>query len=43
MAEYDPNIDFEPGKLQLGIAVFTGFAFLVVAAIVLDWLPAASA
>lgn len=41
MASYDPNTEFEPGKLQFGILIFTALAFLVVATIVLDWIPAA--
>lgn len=41
MASYDPNTEFEPGKLQMGIAIFTALAFTVVAIIVFDVIPTA--
>lgn len=39
MAAYDPNTEFEPNKLQAGVAIFTGLAILVVAIIVFDVIP----
>lgn len=39
MAAYDPNTEFEPGKLQAGIFIFTALAFAVVAIIVFDVIP----
>lgn len=39
MAAYDPNTEFEPGKLQAGIFTFTALAILVVCTIVFDWIP----